>query len=161
MHCQPLSATADKKKKPLHTSTKSWIFETTKFQSKSPTRKPWERSQASCSCVTGAEIRPDRWHDNQDLYSSRNVRTLRMAAVKWLFLASRAPLPLTTPSGMSNDGGRETMSAPKTCTVVSCRASLQKFYNITRCVWSTCPDKKILLRLAVKIINSQTICCKV
>lgn len=39
-----------------------------------------------------------------------------MAAVKWLFLASRAPLPLTTQSGMSEDGGRETVSALKVCT---------------------------------------------
>lgn len=34
-------------------------------------------------------------------------KTFCRSAEKWLFLSGRPPLPLTTPSGMSDDGGKE------------------------------------------------------
>lgn len=80
----------------------TWFSEFMAFQNKS-----WLQTLLTmvCCSVRAVEIRLDLWHDNRRFEQHKECQDVTYtAAVKWPFLLSRAPFPLTTLSGMSDEG---------------------------------------------------------
>lgn len=99
-----------------------------------------KRSQSSCSCVTGAQIRPDLWHDNRRL-----VRPKGMSG-RYVWLQWSGFLLASSPSLSQPRLECQTTVEEKLCrlwsgrTAISVGANLCRRWIICHCVCFTCPD---------------------
>ena len=113
-------------------------------------RQTCKRSQTRCCCVTGAQIRPDLWHDNQRLVSLKECQDITYGCSEVAFPCQQGSPSFNNPiwnvrrrwkrNYVGSKGVYHSGHLYRGCVI-----------STSHCVCFTCPDKKILLRLGINV----------